>query len=117
MHYFTVLVPHSNERQNNFHKESKIGENVRRNEVWRNVRTTWENKVEYESEKEYNSSLNTFIERCAQCPEFIQYVESTALCPIKEKFVRVLTDQVMYLGNTTTNRIESSLARLKKKNA
>jgi hypothetical protein len=79
------------------------------------VRTTWENKVEYESEKEYNSSLNTFIDRCAQCPEFIQYVESTALCPIKEKFVRVLTDQVMYLGNTTTNRIESSLARLKKK--
>jgi hypothetical protein len=28
--------------------------------VWRNVRTTWENIVESESEKEYNSSLSTF---------------------------------------------------------
>jgi alpha-glucosidase len=33
---------------------------------------------------------------------------------IKEKFVRVWTNNIIHLGNTTTNRVEPSHARLKK---
>jgi hypothetical protein len=64
--------------------------------------------------KASTSTVTEFKERCAQWPEFVQYVESTVLGPVKEKFVRVWTDKVIHLGNTTTNMVESSHARLKK---
>ncbi|MCH82730.1 protein FAR1-RELATED SEQUENCE 6 [Trifolium medium] len=47
-------------------------------------------------------------------PNFVEYVEGTILGSVKEKVVRAWTDCVMHLGNTTTNRIESTHARLKK---
>ncbi|MCI11145.1 hypothetical protein A2U01_0032245, partial [Trifolium medium] len=39
------------------------------------------------------------------------YVESTILVPVKEKVVCAWTNSVMHLGNTTTNRVESTHAR------
>jgi alpha-glucosidase len=111
MHRLTVPIPHSNECENKFFKEGKI---VRSREVWTNVKAAWENIVDSASEEEYNSSVNTFKERYGHWPEFIEYVESTILGLIKEKFVRVWTDRVTHLGNTTTNRAESAHARLKK---
>jgi alpha-glucosidase len=110
MHRLTVPIPHSNECENKFFKEGKI---VRSREVWTNVKAAWENIVDSASEEEYNSSVNTFKERYGHWPEFIEYVESTILGLVKEKFVRVWTDRVMHLGNTTTNRAESAHARLK----
>jgi hypothetical protein len=50
----------------NFLKKGKLGEKVRRGEVWKNVKTAWESIMESTSEEEYNSSLNTFKERCGQ---------------------------------------------------
>jgi alpha-glucosidase len=97
----------------NFLKKAKLGEKVRSCEVWPNVKAAWENIVDSTSEEEYNSSVNTFKERYGHWPEFIEYGESTILGPVKEKFVRVWTDRVMHLGNTTTNRAESAHARLK----
>jgi alpha-glucosidase len=41
-------------------------------------------------------------------------VESTILGPVKEKVVIAWTERHMHLGNTTTNRCESTHARLKK---
>jgi hypothetical protein len=58
--------------------------------------------------------MNTFKERYGHWPKFIEYVKSTGLGPVKEKFVRVWTDRVMHLSNTTTNRVGSAHARLKR---
>ncbi|XP_058746429.1 uncharacterized protein LOC131619338 [Vicia villosa] len=46
-------------------------------------------------------------------PGLLKYVESTILDKVKEKFVCVWTDNVRHLGNTTTNRVESTHASLK----
>jgi hypothetical protein len=73
----------------NFLKKAKLGKKVRSCEVWPNVNAAWENIVDSTSEEEYNSSMNTFKERYGYWSEFIEYVESTILGPIKEKFVRV----------------------------
>jgi Zn-finger protein len=73
----------------NFLKKAKLGKKVRSCEVWPNVNAAWENIVDSTSEEEYNSSVNTFKERYGYWSEFIEYVESTILGPIKEKFVRV----------------------------
>jgi alpha-glucosidase len=98
----------------NFLKKGKLGEKVRRGEVWKNVKTAWESIMESTSEEEYNSSLNTFKERCGQWAKIVQYVKATVPGPVKEKFVMVWTNEVMHLGNTTTNRVKSSHAQLKK---
>ena len=37
---------------------------------------------------------------------FVDYVFQTWVFPYKEKFVKVWTNKVMHLGNTTTNRYE-----------
>jgi alpha-glucosidase len=78
------------------------------------MKAAWENIVDLASKEEYNSSVNTFKERYGHWLEFIEYVESTIIGPVKEKFLRVWTDRIMHLGNTTTNRVESAYARLKK---
>ncbi|XP_058753208.1 uncharacterized protein LOC131626410 [Vicia villosa] len=50
---------------------------------------------------------------CEKYPDLLKYVESTILDKVKEKFVCAWTDKVRYLGNTTTNRVESAHATLK----
>jgi alpha-glucosidase len=49
----------------------------------------------------------------ARFPKFLQYFQDTVLDPVKEKLVRVWTDRVMHIGNTTTNRVESQHGVLK----
>ena len=73
----------------NFLKKAKLGKKVRSREVWPNVKVAWENIMGSASEEEYNSSVKTFKERYGHWSEFIEYVESTILGPVKEKFVRV----------------------------
>jgi hypothetical protein len=64
--------------------------------------------VESESEKEYNSSLSTFKETCAQWPKFVEYVEGTMLGSVKEKFVRVGYEPTTSYILTIPPQIESS---------
>jgi hypothetical protein len=56
------------------------------------VNASWENIMDSTSKEDYNSSLNTFKESYSHWPEFIEYVESTVLGSVKEKFVMVWTD-------------------------
>jgi hypothetical protein len=72
----------------NFLKKAKLGRKLRIGEVWPNMKAAWENIVDSASEDEYNSSVNTFKERYGHWPKFTEYVDSTVLGPIKEKFVR-----------------------------
>jgi hypothetical protein len=51
---------------------------------------------------------------CSQFPIFVDYVESTIFGPVKEKVVNAWTKPCMHMGYTTTNRVESTHARLKK---
>jgi len=43
----------------------------------------------------------------------VEYVESTILGPVKEKIVKFWVNQVMHMGNTTTNIVESAHSWLK----
>jgi len=51
---------------------------------------------------------------CAKFPKLLDYIEKTILDPVKEKFVRYWVDKNLHMGNTTTNIVESTHARLKK---
>ncbi|GAU50446.1 hypothetical protein TSUD_409530 [Trifolium subterraneum] len=46
-------------------------------------------------------------------PNFLNYVETTVLDPLKENLVSLWTNRVMHIGNTTTNRVESQHGVLK----
>jgi hypothetical protein len=48
--------------------------------------------MESTSDEDYNASLSTFKERYSHWPEFIEYVESTVVGSVKEKFVMVWTE-------------------------
>jgi alpha-glucosidase len=69
------------------------------------IMAAWENILD---------SVIRFRQLCIPFPTFLEYVESTILGPVKEKVVTTWTKQHMHLGNTTTNRCESTHARLKK---
>jgi alpha-glucosidase len=69
------------------------------------IMAAWENILD---------SVIRFRQLCIPFPTFLEYVESTILGPVKEKVVTASTKRHMHLGNTTTNRCESTHARLKK---
>jgi alpha-glucosidase len=74
----------------------------------------WENILDSENEESYADSVIRFRELCIPFPTFLEYVETTILGPVKEKVVTTGIKRHMHLGNTTTNRCESTHARLKK---
>ncbi|KAH1202884.1 hypothetical protein GmHk_17G049236 [Glycine max] len=51
---------------------------------------------------------------CSPRPMFVDYVKETWTILHKEKFVSAWTNKVMHLGNTTTNRVESTHSSLKR---
>ncbi|GAU25698.1 hypothetical protein TSUD_216270 [Trifolium subterraneum] len=59
------------------------------------------------SEESYTTAVVDFRKVFENFPNFVKYVETTVLDPVKEKFVSGWTDSVMHIGNTTTNRVES----------
>jgi hypothetical protein len=74
----------------------------------------WENILDSENEESYADSVIRFRQLCIPFPTIIEYVKSTILGPVKEKVVTAWTKRHMHLSNTTTNRCESTHARLKK---
>jgi len=70
--------------------------------------------MDSDTEKEYIDNCNQFKVVCDKWPKFVEYVESTILGLVNEKIVKFWVNQVMPMGNTTTNRVESAHSRLKK---
>jgi alpha-glucosidase len=77
------------------------------------LRLQWESLVESTSEEAYSHAVVEFRRVFAKFPRFLQYVDETVLDPVKEKIVSAWTNQVMHMGNTTTNRVESQHGSLK----
>ncbi|GAU51038.1 hypothetical protein TSUD_411730 [Trifolium subterraneum] len=73
----------------------------------------WESIVQSSSEESYTSAVAEFRKVFEKYPNFLDYVETTVLDPVKENFVSLWTNRVMHIGNTTTNRVESQHGVLK----
>ncbi|KAL5133194.1 putative protein FAR1-RELATED SEQUENCE 10 [Glycine soja] len=67
--------------------------------VWDYVMDSWGNLVDCPSKQEFPEHLQRF---------------QTWIVPHKEKFITAWTNKVMHLGNTTTNRVESTHWSLKR---
>ena len=64
----------------------------------------WGTLVDCPSGHQFAESLQKFQIAYSPWPMFIDYVNDTWIIPHKEKFITAWTNQVMHLGNTTTNR-------------
>ncbi|GAU46063.1 hypothetical protein TSUD_401420 [Trifolium subterraneum] len=82
-------------------------------QMYIDIMAAWESILESVTKEEYADSIVSFRQLCAEFPIFVDYVESTILGLVKEKVVSAWTNRVIHLGNTTTNRVESTHARLK----
>ena len=56
------------------------------------------------NEDEYERNLRSLTTYYYTYPGAVKYVTESWLTPYKERFVAVLTDKVMHLGNVITNR-------------
>ncbi|KAH1188237.1 hypothetical protein GmHk_U059798 [Glycine max] len=65
-------------------------------------------------EQQFDEYLKRFEMVCSSWPMFVDYVKDTWIIPHKKNFVTAWTNKVMHLGNTTTNRVESSHWALKR---
>ncbi|XP_068461555.1 PKS-NRPS hybrid synthetase cheA-like [Phaseolus vulgaris] len=83
-------------------------------EAWDQVMESWGAIVDCENVESYEHRVEAFNVVCSPWPIFTEYVISTWLNPHKEKFVKAWTDKVMYLGNTTSNRVEAAHWSLKR---
>ena len=84
--------------------KAKIKMYVGEKDIWETVMQEWCTLIDCESVDLFEESLGTFEYNCARWPFFVQYVKDTWVNDHKQKFVKAWTDQVMHLGNTTTNR-------------
>ncbi|CAA0831094.1 Unknown protein, partial [Striga hermonthica] len=73
----------------------------------------WKKVVEANTWQKYKDAVEDMIVTYAKFPHVLDYVDKTWLAH-KEKFVKVWTDTVLHFGNTTTCRVESSHATLKR---
>ncbi|GAU11480.1 hypothetical protein TSUD_344700 [Trifolium subterraneum] len=74
------------------------------------LKLQWNSIVDSTSEESYTTAVVDFRKVFENFPNFVKYVETTVLDPVKEKFVSAWTDSVMHIDNTTTNRVESQHA-------
>ncbi|XP_028113459.1 PKS-NRPS hybrid synthetase CHGG_01239-like [Camellia sinensis] len=81
---------------------------------WDKFMHSWSALVLVRTETEFNEQFSTMKTKFSTYPEAIKYVTTNWLEPYKEKFVAAWTDSNMHFGNTTTNRVESSHAKLKR---
>ncbi|KAH1188626.1 hypothetical protein GmHk_20G056570 [Glycine max] len=79
-----------------------------------NLLCSWGTLADCPSEQQFPECLHKFQMACSPWPMFIDYVCETWIIPHKEKFVTAWTNKVMHLGNTTTNRVESTHWSLKR---
>ncbi|GAU27955.1 hypothetical protein TSUD_146730 [Trifolium subterraneum] len=82
-------------------------------QLLKTLKLQWNSIVDSTSEESYTTAVVDFRKVFEKFPNFVKYVETTVLDPVKEKFVSAWTDNVMHIGNTTTNRVESQHGALK----
>ena len=82
-------------------------------QLLKTLKLQWNSIVDSTSEESYTTAVVDFRKVFENFPNFVKYVETTVLDPVKEKFVSGWTDSVMHIGNTTTNRVESQHGALK----
>ncbi|XP_038680894.1 uncharacterized protein LOC119981822 [Tripterygium wilfordii] len=63
---------------------------------------------------EYDNNMTLLIQKFKAWPAALTYVTESWLCNYKELFVSAWIDQHLHLGNTNTNRVEGSHAKLKR---
>ena len=74
--------------------------------AWDYVMETWGTLVDYPNESSFGEYLKKIEMACSLWPMFVDYVCQIWVIPHKERFVKVWTNKMMYLGNTTTNKYE-----------
>ncbi|GAU51671.1 hypothetical protein TSUD_371910 [Trifolium subterraneum] len=82
-------------------------------QLLKTLKLQWNSIVDSTSEESYTTAVVEFRKVFEKFPNFVKYVETTVLDPVKEKFVSAWTDSVMRIGNTSTNRVESQHGALK----
>ncbi|KAH1256460.1 PKS-NRPS hybrid synthetase [Glycine max] len=82
--------------------------------AWDYVMDCWGSLTDCPSEQQFDEYLKKFEVACAPWPIFVDYVKETWIIPHKEKIVFAWTNKVMHLGNTTTNKVESTHSSLKR---
>ena len=95
-------------------KKGEDGQVVKFGVVVEKIMSAWTDILNFATEELYTENVVHFRNLCVEYPDFLKYVESTILDQVKEKVVCAWTNRVRYLGNTTTNRVESAHALLKK---
>jgi alpha-glucosidase len=74
--------------------------------VSKDMRELVKNVVSSPDEVEYQHQLNALEQTCVKSSKFVDYVNNTWLTSHKERFDAAWSNQVMHLGNTTTNRYD-----------
>ncbi|XP_058768863.1 uncharacterized protein LOC131642659 [Vicia villosa] len=77
------------------------------------VEKIWFELTKASDEMEYHQRLKQLEDACVDSKGFIDYVNDTWLTPHKHRFVEAWINQVLHLGNNTTNRVESAHWKLK----
>ncbi|XP_058742218.1 PKS-NRPS hybrid synthetase cheA-like [Vicia villosa] len=78
------------------------------------VEKMWFELIKASDEMEYHQRLKQLEDACVDSKGFIDYVNDTWLTPHRHRFFEAWINQVLHLGNTTTNRVESAHWKLKK---
>ncbi|XP_058734907.1 protein FAR1-RELATED SEQUENCE 5-like [Vicia villosa] len=77
------------------------------------VEKMWFELIKASDEMEYHQRLKQLEDACVDSKGFIDYVNDTWLTPHRHRFVEAWINQVLHLGNTTTNRVEYAHWKLK----
>ncbi|XP_050913303.1 protein FAR-RED ELONGATED HYPOCOTYL 3 [Lathyrus oleraceus] len=78
------------------------------NDLQKTIDTLWMEVVWASDEVEYGQPLHQLEQACVDYSGFINYMKDTWLTPHRHRFVGARINQVLHLGNTTTNRVESA---------
>ena len=84
--------------------KAKCKQHVTPKKAWDQAIEVWIFVMDYPIECAYEDHLTKFEVVCAPWGEFAAYVKETWLILHKKRFVKALTDKVMHMGSTTTNR-------------
>ncbi|XP_052725869.1 uncharacterized protein LOC108336744 [Vigna angularis] len=87
---------------------------VHSTEIWEVLMDAWENVMDCADESLFAEYVNGFQYASSSWPLFFEYVNQTWIIPYNTYFVKLWTNKVIHLGNTTTNRAESAHWSLKK---
>ncbi|XP_058774851.1 uncharacterized protein LOC131649121 [Vicia villosa] len=77
------------------------------------IQKLWYKLVRASDEVEYRQQLQQFEHTYVDFRDIFYYVKDTWLTPHRHKFVTIWINQVLHLGDTTTNRVELAHWKLK----